>query len=473
MSTLTLKKDSTTTATYSYTYDDSGNITGKYVYAYTTGTLPSAYQDHISYGYSTGAWGDMLTSYNGTTISYDTIGNPTNWRNGITNLTWNGRELNSFVKGSYTHSFKYNADGIRTEQTKWYTGSSMAEIYHYVLDGTKIVSEYTTTSSSSTPSNVKYYFYDAAGSIAGFEYNGTTYYFQKNLQGDIIRICNISGNTVVEYTYDAWGKVLSVTGSLASTVGQINPFRYRGYYYDTETGFYYLQTRYYDPEVGRFLNADGYIGANGDIPGYNMFAYCSNEPVFNSDNFGMCIYDDEYIDFPFAVPFTQVGKRCSHCQRVLDQTFFDRPYDWTALALSDRCSTWSEKEISDLIQNGWRKGSPIPHHNAPGVEHGITVGIGFVEISTGKSVEPDSEKNTFAISLNYLPKWGVGAYLNRNISANSNSINYFMNFEYSYGIFGGSCTFGTTGYSYGVSVFIGSGPNFNAGIGAGFVLPFN
>ncbi len=77
-----------------------------------------------------------------------------------------------------------------------------------------------------------------------------------------------------------------MTGTLASTVGQANPFRYRGYYYDTETGLYYLQTRYYDPEVGRFLNADGYIGANGDIIGYNMYAYCSNNPANSIDSSG-------------------------------------------------------------------------------------------------------------------------------------------------------------------------------------------
>jgi len=106
------------------------------------------------------------------------------------------------------------------------------------------------------------------------------------LQGDIIRICDTSGNTVVQYTYDAWGKLLSTTGTLASTVGQKNPFRYRGYYFDTETGLYYLQTRYYDPIVGRFINADGYVGANGGILGYNLFAYCNNNPVMGSDPAG-------------------------------------------------------------------------------------------------------------------------------------------------------------------------------------------
>jgi len=82
-----------------------------------------------------------------------------------------------------------------------------------------------------------------------------------------------------EYTYDAWGNILSMTGSLASTIGNINPIRYRSYYYDTETGFYYLESRYYDPAIRRFINADGYLNANGDILGFNMYAYCGNTPV--------------------------------------------------------------------------------------------------------------------------------------------------------------------------------------------------
>jgi RHS repeat-associated protein len=118
------------------------------------------------------------------------------------------------------------------------------------------------------------------------EYNGTKYAYVKNLQGDVIRIINGNGATVVEYTYDAWGNILSVTGSMASTLGATNPFRYRGYYYDTESGWYYLNSRYYDPQVGRFINADGIIGANGGIMGYNMFAYCNNNPVMHSDPTG-------------------------------------------------------------------------------------------------------------------------------------------------------------------------------------------
>ena len=126
-----------------------------------------------------------------------------------------------------------------------------------------------------------------------------TYWFEKNLQGDIIAIYNEGGTKLVSYTYDAWGKVTTTYhNGGASTAAQYNPFRYRGYYYDTELGFYYLNSRYYDPETGRFVNADGYVSTGQGILGYNMFAYCRNEPVFRKDAYGtedVCveIYDED------------------------------------------------------------------------------------------------------------------------------------------------------------------------------------
>ena len=110
------------------------------------------------------------------------------------------------------------------------------------------------------------FLYDESGLPYSFIYNGTQYYYVKNLQNDVVDIANTSGSIVVNYTYDAWGNILSTTGSMASTVGAVNPLRYRSYYYDTDMGFYYLQTRYYDPAIRRFINADGYLNANGDIP---------------------------------------------------------------------------------------------------------------------------------------------------------------------------------------------------------------
>lgn len=130
------------------------------------------------------------------------------------------------------------------------------------------------------------FLYDESGLPYSFIYNGTQYYYVKNLQNDVIAIANTSGSIVVNYTYDAWGNVLSTTGSMASTVGAANPIRYRSYYYDTEIGFYYLQTRYYDPAIRRFINADGYLNANGDILGFNMYTYCGNNPVMGYDPTG-------------------------------------------------------------------------------------------------------------------------------------------------------------------------------------------
>ena len=128
--------------------------------------------------------------------------------------------------------------------------------------------------------------YDASGRPLSITLNGTTYYYVTNLQGDVTAILNASGTAVVTYTYDAWGNPLTTTGDLATTLGTLNPFRYRGYVYDTETGLYYLQSRYYDPEVGRFLNSDIYTSTGQGMLGSNMFAYCGNNPVVRKDDSG-------------------------------------------------------------------------------------------------------------------------------------------------------------------------------------------
>ncbi len=286
---------------YVYTYDKSGNITGKYEFPYYQGTLAGDYLNYLtqykvtlgSYTYSNSSWGDMLTNYNGTAITYDAIGNPNNWRNAIS-LSWAKRELTSLTLAqNETLSFTYNSSGIRTQKNYINYNEQYSVTHNYLLDGTNIIREEIVTSSiTGASTEYLYYLYDSSGIITGFIYNNNPFYFQKNLQGDIVRILNPAGAVVTEYTYDAWGNVLSVTGSLATTIGQINPFRYRGYYYDTETGFYYLQSRYYDPTVGRFLNADCIIGANGGILGYNMFAYCNNNPVMGCDPSGHGFFDD-------------------------------------------------------------------------------------------------------------------------------------------------------------------------------------
>ena len=136
---------------------------------------------------------------------------------------------------------------------------------------------------------------DESGSLLSMEYGGIMYYYGKNLQGDILRLVDGNGKTAAEYEYDSWGRLTAVKGengedirNEAGHIGNINPFRYRGYYYDSETGFYYLGSRYYDPEVGRFISADttDILGASGNLYDKNLYAYCDNNPIVRADSNG-------------------------------------------------------------------------------------------------------------------------------------------------------------------------------------------
>ena len=173
--------------------------------------------------------------------------------------------------GSSTWQFTYDADGLRTKKTN---GSTT---YEYVYNGGQLVY---VKSGSDTLRIV----YDGSSPFR-LDYNGTAYHYVTNLQGDVIALLDDMGEKVVEYTYDAWGNLLSITGEEASTVGIANPLRYRGYCYDVETGLYYLQSRYYDPKMGRFINADttDILGVPGDFYDKNLFAYCDNNPVMRKD----------------------------------------------------------------------------------------------------------------------------------------------------------------------------------------------
>ena len=155
--------------------------------------------------------------------------------------------------------------------------------------------------------------------MIGFEHNGTKYWYDKNLQGDITAIRNASGTLVAQYEYDAWGKHISITDGSGNDVSNnethianINPFRYRGYYFDVETGWYYLNARYYAPNVGRFISPDAILGANGGLQGYNLFAYCNNNPVMYIDPNGMCMRG-VYNDFPFICHDYSENGVCVYC----------------------------------------------------------------------------------------------------------------------------------------------------------------
>ena len=246
------------------TYDNYGNIVSKNGVAYTYG------DEH---------WKDLLTKYGDKNITYDAQGNPVNYL-GHT-LTWEkGRQLKKFVKTDGTViDYTYNANGIRTSKT-------VNGVKHtYTLDGTKILRE-TWTKDGVNNSIVP--MYDNEDSVCGIKYNEVPFYFQKNLQGDIIAIVDKDANTVARYFYDAWG-VCTITEDVSGCgIAEVNPYRYRGYYFDAEIGLYYLQSRYYDPVVGRFDNLDmeSMITVQDDVTTGNLFSYCNNEPVKNIDTYG-------------------------------------------------------------------------------------------------------------------------------------------------------------------------------------------
>ena len=259
-------------ATYTYAYDAGGNITTKKTYAYTTDSLTGKTPtETINYTYGNSAWGDELTSYKGESIVYDAIGNPTTYRGW--GMTWQGRQLTKAVKDK-TVTFTYDSEGIRTSKT---VGSTTTK---YLLNGTQILAQ-------TTNGKTLCFFYDQQGNRVGMaDSSNHFYYYIYNVQGDVIALADAStGKLVVTYTYDAWGKLMELKDTTANSVGTLNPFRYRGYYYDTETSLYYLQSRYYDPDTGRFINADGLIDNRGVIT-QNLFQYCGNNPIMHADPSG-------------------------------------------------------------------------------------------------------------------------------------------------------------------------------------------
>ena len=272
--------------TWTWVYDNAGNITSRKEYAYTTGDLGTPI-DTVSYTYGDDSWGDLLTAYDGTTITYDAIGNPLN--DGTWTYIWqNGRELASMSNGSTTWNYTYDANGMRTSRSNGTT------VYNYVYNGGSL-------SQMTVGNSTLGFAYDASGVPMMVNYNGTNYYYITNLQGDVTGITDSSGTLVVSYTYDAWGKLLSITGSMAATLGVLNPLRYRSYVYDEDTELYYLQSRYYDPEIGRFINADALVATGQGMLGNNMFAYCRNNPVKRKDASGtddICVAHADDMDTP-------------------------------------------------------------------------------------------------------------------------------------------------------------------------------
>lgn len=247
-----------------FSYDSNGNILSRCEYPYTlrdSEELCGENCTHFDYAYK----GDRLVNCNGESFAYNTLGSPVTYRG--KSATWNYGKLLTSYNGV---SFNYDVFGKRT--------SKGGIIFTYDHGGNLV-----------KQSNGLEFVYDMNG-LSGVKYNNTQYFYRKDSQGNIIAILDSFGAVVVKYIYDAWGNhaVLDANGNdVESGIGALNPYRYCGYYYDTETGFYYLKTRYYDPELGRFISQDSVEYADAEtINGLNLYAYCNNNPVMAFDPTG-------------------------------------------------------------------------------------------------------------------------------------------------------------------------------------------
>ena len=227
-------------------------------------------ETYHTYGYTNAGWSDLLTSFDGGTITYDAIGNPLTYHDGKT-FTWTaGRKLSTVTDGDSNYTYAYDGDGNRISKTV----DGVTTDYYYI-DGKLL--------GLKKGQDTLLFLYDETGTAYGFLHNGTLYYYDINLQGDVVGIYNGSGNLVASYTYDVWGAPELTSDNAIAT---LNPLRYRGYFYDEETGFYYVSSRYYDPVTCRFINADSVTDGGAGVLGYHLFIYAANNPMSNSDPSG-------------------------------------------------------------------------------------------------------------------------------------------------------------------------------------------
>ena len=265
-----------------YHYDGSGNISSVDQYGFYGRTgQPTNFLGEATYSYD-GTWKDKLTSYNGTTITYDALGNPLNYRNGMS-FTWvRGRLLDTVAINNTTIQMCYDSNGLRTQK---------GNVQYFYDSNNNLIA---LTNSGAT----LFFYYDESGMPNSFSDGTNMYYYVKNLQGDIVKIVNETGSVIVNYAYNVWGKLLSVTNGSGAAItdtthiAYLNPLRYRGYVYDDETGLYYLQSRYYDPTTCRFINADNidYLANDEKIFNTNLFTYCNN-------NFRESDYNGKYSSY--------------------------------------------------------------------------------------------------------------------------------------------------------------------------------
>ena len=391
--------------THIYSYEN-GNITEDRVFAYTTAQTPSNPQRATQYLYENSTWADLLTetrdvyfsdrsggtntaenaenalanallngrytkvdmsaklSGNGNNrtefldgeypVTSDAIGNITSY-NGFT-YSYLGRQLQGLNNGESGVSYGYNADGQRISKSYdsiegfaldyeyYYNGSTLAGFRLYVIDCVE-AEEYLVS-----------FMYDENGEPFGFTVDGDSYYYVRNAQNDIFLIVDSDNQGVVLYQYDAWGNVTACYDtSDGSILSLVNPYTYRGYYYDIETGYYYLNSRYYSPQLHRFISADGYFNTHSGILSHNMFAYCNNNPINYVDHTGTSLAKV----FSFIKKYAKaiVAASISVCKNLYKQVLKNKKYSISKYAKDASMAVVDEylpgvQAAADIVSQG-------------------------------------------------------------------------------------------------------------------------
>ena len=360
---LTREDDPVAGISTSYLYGENGNLFAELrrPYANSSGSTQTAY---VEYGWDSD-WGDMLTSYGDIYLSYDDIGNMLS--DGTYSYTWeHGRELAEMASGDGTWAFTYDANGMRTKKVKTNSTGTVTDTYTYVYNGGQLAQ-------MTRNGEVVDFFYDGEGRPAYLTYNNTTYYYVTNLQGDVIAILDSSGTVVVNYHYDAYGVLLQTGGTMAATLGMLNPLTYRGYVYDHETGLYYLQSRYYNPVIKRFISADTTAVLTADlmaISNKSLFAYCDNNPVVRVDTEG------EFWNLISAAVGAAVGAVAGVAgQFVSDLTTSALKGEWTF-------SNW--QTYAGAAVGGAAGGATLGLTGSPGLANAVS---GFVTTGASMTLE--------------------------------------------------------------------------------------
>ena len=304
-----------------YKYDAGGNLTEVRSYPAAENGDPEGEGTVImSFAYGS-AWKDQLTA-----MTVDgTIRNFTYDANG--NLLSDGKYTYSWTKGSMLAkvtgdgleaTYTYDASGIRTSKT---------------VNGVK--TEYLTAGGSILAEKKngvwQHYLYDGSGQLTAIRYKGADYYYVRNGLMTIMGLVDANGTAVVNYFYDSWGRMLNITGSLAASLGKDNPYRFKGYYYDDETRMYYLKSRYYQPEICRFISADTIevLDCQGDLNDKNLYAYCDNNPVMRVDTGGQI-----WITLGIMAAGGGIGMVIGAASSAITQYMFNGEINWKSVGVA-------------------------------------------------------------------------------------------------------------------------------------------